>query len=282
MENENKKSRIRQVFSKRNILRFLDKQGFYIVLFLCLCIIGTTAFLTSTGGMWWRQSQDQPEDLPISGEDSLPAESGSETIDIEITDVIGQDKPDTEDKTVPDTSKAPKTPVKDSPVVPEAPPRADKETSAKAPAPSQPAQPVSSTVKTGMMMPVEGDIIKGFAMDELVYSRTLKEWKTHSGIDIEGELGSEVRAAMEGTVASVVEDALMGIIITLDHGDGLQTVYAGLSTKDMVRVGQRVEMGQVISGIGNTAAVEIADAPHLHFEVVLDGEYQDPITYLKR
>jgi len=56
----------------------------------------------------------------------------------------------------------------------------------------------------------------------------------------------------------------------------------GLSTKDMVRVGQSVEKGQVISGIGRTASFEITDAPHVHFEVLLNEEFQDPMEYIER
>ncbi len=274
---EKKNTRFKDIFSKKNIGRFLDKQGFYIVLFLCLCIIGATAFFTSTGGFLSRQPTQEGDALPEVPPEILPTESlpGSDTIDIEITDVLGEDKEPGQDRTTTEEKK----PLNPTPQ----PQKKNTDKAIETAIDKEPLQTVSvvQAVKT-MMMPVEGNIIKGFAMEELVYSRTLKEWTTHSGIDIEGPLGTEVRAALGGIVKAVEEDALMGIVITLDHGEGLETVYAGLSTKDMVRVGQKVDKGQVLSGIGRTAAIEIADAPHLHFEVLLHGEYQDPAGYLNR
>jgi murein DD-endopeptidase MepM/ murein hydrolase activator NlpD len=135
--------------------------------------------------------------------------------------------------------------------------------------------------KNSMNMPVNGEIIQAYNVDSLVYSETLKEWTTHNGMDIAGDLGDEVRAALAGKVESIKEDPLYGIVITLDHGNGLKTVYIGLSTKDMVKEGQQVEANQVISGIGRTAGFEITEDPHLHFEVWLDGELQDPQDYIK-
>jgi len=94
-------------------------------------------------------------------------------------------------------------------------------------------------------------------------------------------MGGEVRAALDGVVESISEDSLRGIVITLSHENDLKTVYMGLSTKDMVREGQQIQKGQVISGIGRTAAFEVIDDPHLHFEVLLNGEHQDPADYIK-
>lgn len=139
----------------------------------------------------------------------------------------------------------------------------------------------AGSTKATMVYPVQGNVLKEHTMDELVYSKTLKEWRTHPGIDIEASTGTEVKAALGGTVEEITEDPLMGICITLDHGNGLKTFYANLSTGNMVTVGQKVDKGQIISGVGNTASAEILDGPHLHFEVLLNDQSVDPKNYLK-
>jgi murein DD-endopeptidase MepM/ murein hydrolase activator NlpD len=132
-----------------------------------------------------------------------------------------------------------------------------------------------------MYKPVEGEVLKNFSLNELLYCRTLKQWSTHPGMDIEADSGSEVKAAMAGIVTDISEDPLMGIVITLDHGDGIKTRYANLSTADMVGLGQEVEGGQVISGVGRTAIASILYPPHLHFEVLFNGTNIDPKYFIE-
>ena len=130
-------------------------------------------------------------------------------------------------------------------------------------------------------MPVEGEISKDFAKDNLVYSETLKEWITHMGIDIKAEKTTVVKAAESGTIKSIKNDPRYGLTVVIDHGDGYQTIYANLLTSEFVVEGETVEKGQSIGTVGNTAVFEIADEPHLHFEILKDSIPQDPNIYLK-
>ena len=66
----------------------------------------------------------------------------------------------------------------------------------------------------------------------------------------------------------------------MDHGEGLMTKYANLSTKDMIKEGQRINQGQPISKVGRTAAIEMMMEPHIHFEVIQDGVNIDPTKIL--
>lgn len=296
------KDKLRKIFNKERFVSFLDKQGFYIVLFVCLCVIGVTAIFTSgTGknpgldpnGNNDMALEDQNNGTEVENQEKLPENTKNTKktehvkedkkqeddgkVDIKVKDVIEDEKAEPKEKGQAD---APKETKKDEDIQKTS---TKKSTPTKAYA-AENSKPVSAQNKTTaaiMKMPIEGNIIKGFAIDELVYSKTLKEWSTHGGIDIEAPLGSEVKAVMAGTVESIEEDPLMGIVITLDHGNGLQSRYMNLSTKDMVKVGQNVDQGQTISGIGRTAAAEISDAPHLHFEVLKDGKNVDPNMYLK-
>lgn len=124
--------------------------------------------------------------------------------------------------------------------------------------------------------PVNGEIGMAFSTDKLIYSKTLEEWTTHSGIDILAKRGTPVSASEKGIIENITETANKGIEITIRHRDNYKTVYSNLSTKNMVEIGQEVEKGQIISGVGNTAAFEYYEPDHLHFEVYNGNVPVDP------
>lgn len=129
--------------------------------------------------------------------------------------------------------------------------------------------------------PVSGEIIKDFAKDTLIYSNTLEEWTTHTGIDIRAEKTTVVAAAEEGTIESIKNDPRYGISITISHSNGFKTVYSNLLTTEFIKEGETVEKGQTIATVGETASFEILDENHLHFEMYKDGEVVNPTIYLK-
>ena len=133
-----------------------------------------------------------------------------------------------------------------------------------------------------MILPVFGNIAADYSDTELVYSKTIDSWITHSGLDLKAEEGSPVRAALDGVVLEAVNDAQWGLTIVLDHGDGIYTRYSNLSTLDLVSKGQKLKKGDVISGVGKTALSEIAEEPHLHFELMRDKKNIDPKNYLPK
>ena len=143
------------------------------------------------------------------------------------------------------------------------------------------AETTETKKELSFSMPVEGEISKDFAKDSLVYSETLKEWVTHMGIDIKAEKTTVVKAAERGTVKSIKNDPRYGLTVVIDHGDGYQTIYANLLTSEFVVEGENVEKGQSIGTVGNTAVFEVADEPHLHFEILKESIPQDPNAYLK-
>ena len=130
------------------------------------------------------------------------------------------------------------------------------------------------------VMPVNGEIINPFSNGELVKSETLGVWKTHDGVDIKAEAGTQVKAMNHGTVTKVWEDSLWGNCIILDHGDGIQSHYYNLSKAMTVIVGDEVDSGEVIGAIGDTAEIEAAQPSHLHFAVKRNGEWIDPISFI--
>ncbi len=129
--------------------------------------------------------------------------------------------------------------------------------------------------------PIDGEIVKEYAKDNLIYSNTLQEWTTHLGIDIKADKTTVVKSAETGKVKSIKNDPRYGLTIVIEHDNGYQTVYSNLLSSEFVVEGEKVEKGQSIGTVGNTAAFEIADEAHLHFEILKDSIQVDPNIYLK-
>ena len=136
-------------------------------------------------------------------------------------------------------------------------------------------------MKLNFIKPVEGEIMRGFAKDNLVYSDTLEEWVTHLGIDIKADKTTVVNAAEVGVIKSIKNDPRYGLTIVMEHGNNFETVYSNLLSSEFVVEGEKVEKGQAIGTVGNTAPFEIADEPHLHFEILENSIQVDPMLYLK-
>lgn len=128
--------------------------------------------------------------------------------------------------------------------------------------------------------PVEGEMMREYAKETLVYSETLKEWVTHLGIDIKADKTAVVKASAAGTVESIKNDPRFGLTVVIVHDNGFKSIYSNLLTAEFVTEGEKLEAEQTIGTIGNTAAFEILDEPHLHFEITKDGEYLDPNIYI--
>lgn len=142
-------------------------------------------------------------------------------------------------------------------------------------------QEKTSTETLTFVKPVEGEISKDYAKDNLIYSETLEEWTTHLGWDIKADKTAVVKASAEGKVKSIKNDPRYGLSVIIEHKDGYQTLYANLLSTEFVAVGEEVKQGQSIGTVGNTATFEIADGTHLHFEISKDGENVDPNTVIK-
>lgn len=137
------------------------------------------------------------------------------------------------------------------------------------------------TVELSFAKPVEGEIVRDFAVDSLIFSETLQEWTTHTGIDIKADKTTVVKSAEKGTVKSIKNDPRYGLTVVVEHENGFKTVYSNLLTSEFVVEGEKIEKGQSIGTVGNTAAFEIADEPHLHFEMIKDSTQVDPNIYIK-
>jgi murein DD-endopeptidase MepM/ murein hydrolase activator NlpD len=135
------------------------------------------------------------------------------------------------------------------------------------------AEPTATPVPDPVfMMPVVGTVTKEYAPDTLTWNETLGQWRTHPGIDIAAASGAAVMASEAGVVLDAYEDDVYGYVIELGHAKGYVTRYCSLATLELVKIGDNVVKGQVISSVGTTARMEAADGAHLHFEMEYDGE----------
>ena len=144
--------------------------------------------------------------------------------------------------------------------------------------------PVPSTPKPAekkkLSPPVRGEVIWGYAVNELIYSRTLDQRTTHTGVDIAAPKGTEVNAVFAGTVTDVFKDDALGVMVEVKGGNDLIAVYGSLKEEPPVTAGTRVNAGDVIGYVGDTAVSECGDKSHLHFELLKNEKYVNPEDHI--
>lgn len=118
-----------------------------------------------------------------------------------------------------------------------------------------------------------GRVTSGFGYRRDPFNRRVRH---HDGTDISARHGTAARATAKGVVKKAEYMNYLGNTIVIDHGNGINTVYAHLSTMN-VRPGQAVDRGEVIGRVGSTGR---STGPHLHYEVHLNGRPVDPSKYL--
>ena len=228
---------------KDKLTSFFRKNGFYLVLAVCVLGVGVGAFL-GVGG-----EKPSAEEQPPAQEQ--PSQQSSEQVQAIVT---------------------PKPIVPTAAPTPEPTPQPEEET-------HEPAAKQTSGNRLRLAMPVEGEIIKAFSGDTLVYNPTLNMWMTHNGIDIAAEEGTVVSAALAGVVEEVRSDDSKGMVVTISHGNNGKTVYVGLKECG-VKKDARINAGQPVGKVG-TPAFESAQGSHLHFEYLVKDVYMDPVEYME-
>lgn len=143
---------------------------------------------------------------------------------------------------------------------------------AQAAAPDLPA-----TAPERLSPPVEGRAGAGFGW---ALSPTMGDWRYHPGLDFPAPEGTPVRAAAAGRVRRVRQSREWGWEITVDHGGGLATRYAGCRSA-RVKPGSAVEAGEILGEVGGDGLYEVEEGPHLHFEVLMGATPRNPRVYLR-
>ena len=145
---------------------------------------------------------------------------------------------------------------------------------------NQTEQPVVKE-EEGFALPVQGTLGAKHDASIQVWSPTMEEYRIHLGIDITTEDAAPVYAAASGTVAQIWDDPMMGTCVAISHDGDVVTIYKNLSANlaEGIVAGKQVKSGQQIGTVGGTATLEMAEAPHLHFEMTEGGLSVDPLEY---
>ena len=113
------------------------------------------------------------------------------------------------------------------------------------------------------------------------HDKTLDRYCLHEGMDFGCEAGSEVLAAVDGKIKSVVtDDRLYGGVVTIEHANGIVTVYKYVEPAENLKEGTEISRGDVIGKVLKATGAENASGDHLHFEVYENNIMQDPDKYL--
>ena len=233
----------------RQAQRKKEKDKVAIALMLAFCVIALTSIITIKSNI-----------------DKI---NGSNT-DVPVSEKTQTDAP----------GKAEKTPAAsgDDKTVPA------EETSSKVPTVDSAGNSGGEASASKFINPVKSDeayVTNEYSMDTLIYSVTLDQYMTHCGVDIEAPEDTQVTASAPGTVTAIYEDDRYGTSVEITHSDGFITVYSNLSTAELVEVGDVVEAGKVIGGVGTTGLFESLEPAHLHLEMLKDGVYVNPADYIK-
>lgn len=143
-----------------------------------------------------------------------------------------------------------------------------------------PSNEVPVVVAPTYVLPVSASSKITEYSEELKYNSTLKRFESHQAVDFFADEGTDVLAVSGGVVSSVENSFLEGYTITIDHGNGLETVYNSLSEDVDVVVGQRVTAGEVIGEVSVTNRKENNEGAHLHFYMLENGARINPEKYI--
>ena len=238
---------------------FFAGKGFYIVLFLCVAVIGVSAWSLMSGAGTDVEKTDLEEAA------NVPEDSYFTAAENEAKDSMIAEAPEVSDDTMAYEEQIEETVSEDSGEV----------------AVWNETEPVQETAADALFVwPVNGEIDVPYSVTALLYDQTMADWRTHSGVDIETDIGTQVMAVSSGTVESIYTDDLYGVTVVIDHGAGVRSIYSNLAEVPTVYAGDGVTAGEVIGAVGDTAICETGQVTHLHFAMTEDGKSIDPAEYL--
>ena len=121
-----------------------------------------------------------------------------------------------------------------------------------------------------------------FSDTVLVFSPTMKDYRTHTALDLSATLGQEVMAVADGVVKNIWNDPFMGTCISIEHTGNAISYYKNLDpvVKEGLVIGASVKAGDVIGAVGESAMNEVAQNPHLHFELKVNDKAVDPKEHI--
>ena len=144
-----------------------------------------------------------------------------------------------------------------------------------------PDKDVASKLPT-FASPVAGTLSVKHDPDMQVLSPTMGDYRVHLGVDISSTDKAAVKVAADGKVLKIWEDVRMGWCVAVSHSGDAVTYYKNLdpTLAEGIKEGASVKSEQLLGSVGDSAMIEIAQEPHLHFEMTIGGIQVDPMEYL--
>lgn len=234
-----------------------NSKGFYIALGVCLIAIGVAAWTTYDSVVNYTAPDEEPASSAVV-QPTNEAVSGIKVIESEPPVV---------------SSEAPVSQAEVSSAAP-------KDTASSAASTSTASTPAKKAAAPALTFtyPVGTNILQKYSSDNLVYSKTMKDWRAHTGTDFAAKQGEEVKAMADGTVKNVYADAMYGNTVVITHGD-VEAYYCGLY-QTTAKKGVKVKQGDKIGTVGSIP-MENSDDTHFHLAVKKNGKFIDPMTLLK-
>lgn len=144
------------------------------------------------------------------------------------------------------------------------------------------AKPSDAEPLPEFVAPVSGSLMKAHSGDTAVFSLTMNDYRPHYGVDLYASVGDDVFAAADGEIAEIWEDPMSGNCISIKHSGGAVSIYRNLAptVPENITVGAKVSAGEVIGSVGETSLLEIAEEPHIHYELKIDDVSVNPADYI--
>lgn len=127
--------------------------------------------------------------------------------------------------------------------------------------------------------PCDGKIVEEFSAGDLIYSKTLKEWIIHNGIDITGSVGEEINSICDGEIIAIKYEHKQGDVIEIKNGEYV-VKYACIEPLKSLKIGDKVERGEQIATISEDMGFELDNGSHLHLEILKNNVQINPSTLI--
>ena len=222
--------------------KLLEKDGFYLALFVCVCLV-------AIGGVWFTKNSV----------DNLATKSGF----LNNKDKVAKGDEDEEIHLIEEEKKVVPTTTN------------SKENLEKAKEKEVSKQNESKLNYLGEK------VIREYSEKEPSYSSTLDVWEIHKGLDVKAKKGSKVKSITNGKVVDIFKDDKHGVSVKVESKDKVTVVYSNLDSKTSVEKNQEVKDGDVLGKVGDTSSVESLDGPHVHLTASKNGKSIDPMTLIK-
>ncbi len=140
-------------------------------------------------------------------------------------------------------------------------------------------QPVVDTVEN-FVLPCQGEIIKSFSDTELIYSKTMDDWRIHCGLDIKTAQNTEIVSMFSGKICDIIKDDIYGTTLVIDHKDAV-VKYSNIDVYDKFKIGTDVISGEPLGIVQTNPMCEAADSLHIHIEAYKNDVVINPLDLIK-